>query len=232
MIYARLFACLPLSALLVSAAPRTVATAKGENLDVALTVTLYIDPAGVKGMVGDDLGGHYIVADVKIEPKYGKEVVIDRDDFQIRTDVDGEKATPYAPSQIAGRDALIIHQQADRTGASAGPGPPGSYPGRYPPGSGPGAGYPPGGYPPNSGGGVQSGTWNEGNAGGTAATAETGAGDKDNPLLRTLTDKQLPAKKTDQPLAGLLYFVMEKQKMKDLELTYGGRENRITLRFK
>jgi len=25
---------------------------------------------------------------------------------------------------------------------------------------------------------------------------------------------------------------MEKQKMKDLELTYGGRENRISMRFK
>jgi len=42
----------------------------------------------------------------------------------------------------------------------------------------------------------------------------------------------LPEKKTEQPISGLLYFAMEKQKMKDLELTYGGRENRIALRFK
>ena len=33
-------------------------------------------------------------------------------------------------------------------------------------------------------------------------------------------------------MSGLLYFGMEKQKMKDLELNYGGKQNRITLRFK
>ena len=38
--------------------------------------------------------------------------------------------------------------------------------------------------------------------------------------------------KTEKPAAGLLYFAMDKQKMKDLELLYGGRENRIELRFK
>jgi hypothetical protein len=42
----------------------------------------------------------------------------------------------------------------------------------------------------------------------------------------------LPEKKTDQPTSGLLYFPMEQQKLKDLELTYGGRENRISMRFK
>ena len=41
-----------------------------------------------------------------------------------------------------------------------------------------------------------------------------------------------PAMKSDKPVTGLLYIPMEKQKMKDLELTYGGKENRITLRFK
>jgi hypothetical protein len=38
--------------------------------------------------------------------------------------------------------------------------------------------------------------------------------------------------KTTRPLSGLLYFAMEKQKMKELELYYGGKENRISLRFK
>ena len=95
MISLRLFSCLALTALLLPAAPpKTVATAKGENQDLALTVTLYIAPADIQGLVGDDLGGHYIVADVKIEPKYGKEVAIDLDDFQVRTDSNGEKATP------------------------------------------------------------------------------------------------------------------------------------------
>jgi hypothetical protein len=33
-------------------------------------------------------------------------------------------------------------------------------------------------------------------------------------------------------VSGLLYFPLEKQKMKDLEFIYGGKENRISLRFK
>ena len=61
---------------------------------------------------------------------------------------------------------------------------------------------------------------------------ENPAAEKENPLKKTLEDKVLPEKNTDQPVSGLLYFAMEKQKMKDLELTYGGRENRISMRFK
>ena len=56
--------------------------------------------------------------------------------------------------------------------------------------------------------------------------------EKENPLKKLLESRILPEKKTVAPVTGLLYFVMEKQKMKDLELTYGGRENRISLRFK
>jgi len=227
----RLFACLLFAACLLPAAQKTVATAKGENQDLGLTVTLYIDPAGVKELIGNDLDGHYIVADVKVEPKYGKEVAIDRDDFQLRTDKDGEKAKPFAPSQIAGRGALIVHQeQQGRTTGAVGS--PSSYPGNYPGGGYPPGGYPPGGYPYPNGGGAVAGVGNEGDAGTTAATVRNGAGDKENPIEQTLKDKALPEKKTGQPVSGLLYFVMEKQKLKDLELTYGGKENRITLRFK
>src|ERR1035437_8458563 len=219
----RLFACLLFAVCLLPAGQKTVTTAKGENQDLALTVPLYIDPADVKELIGNDLDGHYIVADVKVEPKYGKEVAIDRDDFQLRTDKDGEKAKPFEPSQIAGRGAMIVHQeQQGRTGGAVGAGSPSSYPGNYP-----GGGYP---YP--NGGGSMAGVGSEGDAGTTAATVQNGAGDKENPLEQTLKDKVLPEKKTDQPVSGLLYFVMEKQKLKDLELTYGGKENRIILRFK
>ena len=234
----RLFACLLFVVCLLPAAQKTVATAKGENQDLALTVTLYIDPADVKELIGNGLDGHYIVADVKVEPKYGKEVAIDRDDFQLRTDKDGEKAKPFEPSQIAGRGAMIVHQeQQGRTGGAVGAGSPSSYPGNYPGGGYPPGGYPPGGYPPGgypypNGGGSMAGVGSEGDAGTTAATVQNGAGGKENPLEQTLKDKLLPEKKTDQPVSGLLYFVMEKQKLKDLELTYGGKENRITLRFK
>lgn len=228
---ARLIAFLLLLVCLLPAAPRkTVAAARGENEDLVLTVTLHIDPAGVKEMIGSDLDGHYFVAEVKVEPKYGKEVTIDRDDFQIRTDKDGEKAKPFVASQIAGRGALVIKQTASPSaGGGVSLGDP-TYGGGYPY---PGGGYPPMGGPPvmmpGGGGAVGTGSSDNGEAN---ATARSSSQDKVNPLEKVLADKMLPDKKTDQPLSGLLYFPMEKQKMKDLELTYGGRENRISLRFK
>ena len=63
----RFLAFLLAAASLFGAAKKTVAEAKGENQDLALTVTLYIDPAGVKDLLGAELG-HFIVASVKVEP--------------------------------------------------------------------------------------------------------------------------------------------------------------------
>jgi len=210
---ARCLALLLLPVFLLPAAPKkAVATARGENEDLVLTVTLYIDPAGVKELVGSDLDGHYIVADVKVQPKYGKEISIDRDDFQLRTDKDGEKTKPFAPSQIAGSGGLVLKQAPIQ---------------RSSPGVTLGGGYP-GGYP----GGATVGTGGGDDTGDVKATVQNGATEKENPIKKVLEDKVLPEKKTDQPVSGLLYFAMEKQKMKDLELTYGGRENRITMRFK
>jgi hypothetical protein len=212
----RFLAFLLAAASLFGAAKKTVAEAKGENLDLALTVTLYIDPAGVKGLLGADLD-HFIVAAVKVEPKFGKEVLLDRDDFLLRTDLDGEKTGPMAPSQIAGRGGLIVTRtQGNSPRVTGGMGP---------------AGYP-GNGPPVMSPGVSGGSSGEGDTGDTKTTVRNAARDKENPLEQTLKTRELPQNRTGQPISGLLYFAMEKQKMKDLELTYGGRENRITLRFK
>ena len=114
-------------ALHAAAKKNTVATAKAENEDLMLTVTLHIDPADIKELIGNDLGGHYIVAEVKVEPKFGKDILLDRDDFQLRTDKDGEKAKPYAGSQIAGTGAL--DHRARSTATKASPRPDGPAPG-------------------------------------------------------------------------------------------------------
>jgi hypothetical protein len=206
----RLLAVFLLPALFLTAASKkTVSTARGENEDFILTVTLYIDPADVKEVIGSDLDGHYIVADVKVDPKYGKDISIDRDDFQLRTEKDGEKAKPFAASQIAGRAALVLSQEEGETKPKK-------------------TGWSMGGIGMGGGGGMGAG--GEGAKGPTKATMKDA--DEENPLKKVLDAKILPEKKTDQPVNGLLYFPMEKQKMKDLELIYGGKENRITLRFK
>jgi len=204
---ARRFAIALLPALLIGAPAKkpVVGAGRGENEDLILNVTLYNDPADVKQLIGDDLGGHYIVADVKMEPKYGKEVNIDRDDFVLRTDKDGEKAKPFAASQIAGREALIVTQTGAtqrKSGISLG----------------------------GMGGGIGSGGAND--HGDLKVTAQNPAAVPENPLEKVLKDKILVEKKTSQPASGLLYFPMEKQKLKDLELRYGPTETRISVRFK
>jgi len=201
----RVFALALLPALLLGAPAKkqTVGSGRGENEDLILSVTIYTTPADVKELIGDDLGGHYIVAEVKVEPKYGKTLNIDRDDFVLHTDDNGAKATPYAPSQIAGKEAIIVTQNGKESKGGVMIG--------------------------GMGGGMGGGGSNPVN---NQVKVQNPATQKENPLEKTLEDKILVEQKTDKPVGGLLYFPMEKQKLKNLEIRYGNKDNRITLRFK
>jgi hypothetical protein len=208
----RLLAIFLGSALLVSgAAKKTTATGRGENDDVILNVTVYIDSAAIKEALGDDLGGHYIVAQVKVEPKYTKEITIDRDDFILRTDKDGDRTKPMAPSQIAGRGSLVL------TGTQ-GPGGLGAERSR---------GWSMGGPIGMGGGGIGAGGGAD--TSGVKATMENS--DKENPLRKLLDAKVLPEKKIEEPVTGFLFFPMENQKIKIWKCSTG-QENRVHMRFK
>jgi hypothetical protein len=210
----RLVAFFLASAILVSgAAKKTTSTARGENDDVILNVTIYLDSAAVKEALGDDLGGHYIVAQVKVEPKYTKEITIDRDDFILRTDKDGDRTKPMAPSQIAGSGGLVLTRNDGPSGQGAERSRGWSIGGMGMGGGGAGSG----GGPENTG---------------VKASTEKNDKDKENPLKKLLEAKVLPEKKIEEPITGFLFFPMENQKMKDLELLYGAKENRIRIRFK
>ena len=209
----RLVALLLASALVLSgAAKKTTATGRGENEDLILNVTIYIDSAAVNEALGADLGSHYIVAQVTVEPKYTKEITIDRDDFVLRTDKDGDHSTPMAPSQVAGRGGLVLTR-------TNGPGGEGAERSR---------GWSIGGMGMGGGGRGTGGPENTG----VKASAEKSDKDQESPLKILLDAKVLPEKKIEEPTTGFLFFPMENQKMKDLELVYGGRENRIRIRFK
>ena len=211
---ARLLCLFLLPAMVLSAAKKTTAEARGENEDLVLTVTLHVDPAEIKEWIGNDLGGHYIVVEAKIEPKYGKDILVDRDDFVLRTDKDGEKAQPFAASQVAGGGGLVIGTVSNRDGVGS-PGWTGATTDVI------------------LGGGMGGFGKGPDNGGGQAKVTGTAPQDaKANPLKKMLDSRILPEGKTDKSVSGLLYFPMEKQKMKDLELLYGGKENRISLRFK
>jgi hypothetical protein len=202
----RIFSFFLAVALLVTAASRKPSgSGRGENEDFILTATLHVDREDVKDLIGSDLDGHYFVAEVKIQPKYTKEVTIDRDDFLLFSTADGEKAKPYVGTQIAGQDSLVVSEGDGSAKTKRG-------------------GWGIGGGPVMMG---------SGSTGSDPANRKTTmkSDDKVNPLVKVLDEKMLKNAKTDQPISGLLYFPMEKEKLKDLELRYGGTENRVTVRF-
>jgi len=196
------------------------AEARGENESVVITATLYAKPQAVKEVLGSDLGGHYIVVAVEVTPRFGKEVAVNRDDFVLKTDKDGERSGPFAPSQIAGRGTMVVRQTggAGASGMHDNDGPVwGGYPGS------------PG--PPRRIGG--DGVGDAGAPAGAEAKTRSGSHQKEDPMLGVLKQKELPETKTDKPVSGLLYFPMEKQKVKDLELRYAASsDDKITMRFR
>jgi hypothetical protein len=204
-----LSAVLLLAASVWAGKPKNAGPYKNENQSVEISATPILDREQIKQILGSDLDGHYILVQVTVTPKFGEEIDIRRDNFLLRTDKDGERATPYVASQIAGKGALVV-SQTSVGGSSGGPqfGSPYDY--------------------PAYGGGVGGGPTQI-----TAAQAKMQTGAKgDSPLLKALAEKILPEKKTAAPVSGILYFPMEKQKQKDLELIYNAPEGKLSLRFR
>jgi hypothetical protein len=172
-----------------------------ENDLLEITATAIVDKETEQQLLGSDLGGHYVLMDVRLEPKEGQKVAVHLDDFLLRTDKDGSRTTPFVASQIAGRGALVVTQ--DGGGGSS------THIGLGPIMTGAGSSVPQ-----------------------SHSTMHSGANDKANPILDVLKEKILPEKETEAPVSGLLYFPMEKQKLKDLELIYTTPLGKLSLRFK
>lgn len=202
---------LALASLAAWTAPKKAVT-RGENEDIIITATLYSTPEEVKELLGNDLGGHFVVADVKVEPKYGKSVTVSRDDFELRNLDDNEHSTPFAPSQIAGHAALVVKRSSDATDD-------GTAKKRK--------------KPTFSGGLNSTGspdTWvGDPNL---SAKLENADQPKDADLEKMLKQKELPEKTSDQPVSGLLYFAFDKVKATHLQLEWGPRGSKLQMRFK
>jgi hypothetical protein len=187
--------------------PQPIADGVGSNTDASIKATVYADPANVQELLGNDLGGHYIVIKIDISPN--KQFKIDRDDFLLRTDKDGERAHSYEPTQVAGDGALVVTTDEDMNKKKNS-----------------GGGIMLGGM----GGGMGSSPGMVGTPKPISATMKDSTGEK-NPILKTLEARLLPQKEIDQPTSGLLYFPMEKQKVKDLELIVTTPAGKLNIRF-
>jgi hypothetical protein len=195
-------------ALYAAKKPQPLQDGAASDNNVSIKATVYNDPLNVKELLGDDLGGHYIVIKIDLTPN-AKKYSIDHDDFLLRTDKDGERAKPYEPTQIAGDGALVITTTDDVAAEKK-----------------KGNNITLGGM----GGGMGSSPGMVGSAKPLSATMKESTG-KTDPVLKTLEERILPQREVEQATSGLLYFPMEKQKVKDLELIVTTPSGKLHIRF-
>lgn len=175
---------------------------------VALSAKAYIDPDAIKQLVGYDLGGHYIVVQMTVTPKGDKPLNVQLNDFQIFCEADGDRTQPQTPAEIAAADTLVLKRGQSGIGSL----------------------------------GEQTGTtWSGVGFGGRSTkkkqddapdSATMKKGTKNDDLKTALTEKGLPEKETAEPVSGLLYFPIEKKKLKDLVMFYTTPTGKLRLYFK
>lgn len=209
-----------LLAVTVWAADKKPITTRGTNRDVEITATVFLKAEEIKAALGAELGKDIVAVEVTVRPKSGKDVALAADDFLLRSYKDGQKSSPYAASQIAGKGGLTL------TSVPAGGG------GLMSQGNGPVWGGVGGGMPqrlPGSGQGIGNAPTDPES---TEAVEKDTNKEKDDPLLALLKKKALPEGETKETVKGFLYFPLEgKHKGKDLALVYGNGASRIIMEF-
>jgi hypothetical protein len=175
------------------------------NDDVDLEGSVIVQHDEVTNAIGSDIGEGYVVVRMKVIPKGDKPLRIGPDDFTMISRKDGQKCAALAPSEIAGKGAMVVkHGTADGSKSSWGVG-----------GMGAGLGSSPGTVQRD----VIKGTQIDDNA-------------KESPALAPLTAKILPDKETKTPMEGLLYFSINgKLKPKDVALVYKGDAGKLIMEF-
>jgi hypothetical protein len=193
------------ASLLCFAGDRKQLPGQAGNDDIDLEGSVILGHDEVTSVVGGDIGEGYVVVRMKVIPKGDKPLRVGPDDFTMISRKDGQRSTALAPSEIAGKGALIVKRGTADGGKT----------GLYAGGIGGGLGSSPGTVQRD----VIKGTQIDDNA-------------KENPALASLTEKVLPDKETKTPIEGLLYFSINgKLKPKDVGLVYKGPAGKLIMEF-
>jgi hypothetical protein len=131
-------------------------------------------------------------------------------DFQMFCEGDGDRTQPQSAAEIAAADSMVLKRGSSGIG---------SY-GEEAGTNWSGVGF--GGRVPKK--------KKDGDDSGPSTKIQKGSADAG--LKTALTEKALPEKETKEPVSGLLYFPLEKKKMKDLVLFYSTPNGKLRLYFK
>src|SRR6202158_5505520 len=96
---------------LLTAADKKLPIEQTSNDLVDITATAILDKDQIKQELGSDLGGEIVVVRVTVRNVTDKPFRVSLDDFLLVSGKDGQRAQPYAPSQIAGNATLVLTPQ-------------------------------------------------------------------------------------------------------------------------
>jgi hypothetical protein len=186
--------------------------------EVDITASVITEKADLQQALGAALPPGVVAVRVRIKPKGDKALKIDREDFFLLKSDDGQRSTPFAPTQLAGNGGLTLYSKQIGGWAAQGNGPIWGGVGG-PPMQGPGTGSTIG----NQTAQVE----------GVEAKAKEGdQKGKADPLLELLKSKELPQKPATDTVEGLLFFPLDgKIKLKNLSLFYKAPTSKLEVRF-
>ena len=187
--------------------------------DAEFRARLVLDRDEIKSLLGNDLDGDYILVQLNIRPLYNYRLVLERDDFTLRSRRDNERSRGMSPDEIAGESVLVLGRRRACVGGvfeeSQGPVIPGN----------PGTDNRPRRLPSTN-----SSIGSSLSASGSTEVSR--AERRQTPLLERLAELELPIQETRAPVRGYLYFqVSAKQKKKHIRLMYDGPAGEFTMRF-
>ena len=201
-LYSALLLCL---AAVTLAADKKPPAGEASNDDVSLQATV-LDPEQIQQIFASDFNKMFVVVEVTLTPKTGKSVDVHLDDFLIRSEQTGEHSGPLSASQIGGQGSMVVNR--GQSGQKRG---------------GFGGGF---GGIMMGGGGMGAPTIQDN----TKVTVKEDT-EKD-PLLAMLKRKILAEKTITEPVTGLLFFPLEKEKPKNLALIYTTPAGKLRFKFK
>ncbi len=187
--------------------------------DAEFGARLVLDRNEIRSLLGNDLDGDYVLVQLNIRPLYNYRLVLERDDFILRSRRDNDRSRGMSPDEIAGESVLVLGRRRAGSGAifdeSQGPvilGNPGTdnRPRRLP--------------------SLNSSLGSSLGRGGSSEARR--AERRPTSLLERLAELEIPIDETRAPVQGYLYFqVSAKQKKKHIRLMYDGPAGEFTMRF-